>query len=90
MGVVLTIFESRGARFGWLPSAARIGFGLILPGTLTVPVAIGGALGWIWYRLAPGSFDRYRFSLAAGLIAGDALVSGILVPVLALLGVLSL
>ena len=90
VGVVLTVLESRGARFGWLPSAAGVGFGLILPGTLTLPIAIGGLLGWVWYRLAPGSFDRYRFSLAAGLIAGDALVSGIFVPVLALLGVLSL
>lgn len=90
VGIVLTVLESRGNRFRWLPSAAAIGFGLILPGTLTVPVAIGGLLGWAWQKRAPESFDRYRFSLAAGLIAGDAVVAGILVPILALLGVLSL
>lgn len=90
VGVVFTVLESRVTRFGWLPSAAGVGFGLILPGTLTVPVAIGGALAWLWRRRAPENFARYRFSAASGFIAGDALVAGVLVPVLVVLGVVSL
>jgi len=88
IGVVLALFEGR-ERFRFLPSAAALGFGLILPGLLTLPIAIGGVLAWIWQKRSPESFTKYRFTLAAGLVAGDALVSGVLVPVLASLGLLS-
>jgi uncharacterized oligopeptide transporter (OPT) family protein len=86
-GIIITVFEARGGRFRWLPSPAALGFGLILPGLLTVPLAIGGVLGWIWSKRSPGTYDRYRFTLVAGLVAGDALISGVVVPILASLGV---
>jgi len=35
----------------------------------------------------PGTYDRYRFTLVAGLVAGDALISSVVVPILASLGV---
>jgi len=35
----------------------------------------------------PGTYDRYRFTLVADLVAGDALISGVVVPILASLGV---
>jgi uncharacterized oligopeptide transporter (OPT) family protein len=87
-GVALALFEGRG-RFRYLPSAAALGFGLILPGLLTLPIAIGGVLAWIWQRRSPESFAKYRFTLAAGLVAGDAIVSGVVVPVLASFGLLA-
>ena len=68
-------------------SPAALGFGLILPGLLTVPLAIGGVLGWIWSKTSPQIYERYRFTLVAGLIAGDALISGVVAPILASLGV---
>jgi uncharacterized oligopeptide transporter (OPT) family protein len=75
--LALALFEGRGGRFHLLPSAAALGFGLILPGLLTIPIAIGGVLAWIWQRRSPDSFAKYRFT-----------VSGVLVPVLAALGLL--
>jgi len=78
------VFEARGGRFRWLPSPAALGFGLILPGLLTVPLAIGGVLGWICSKRSQETYDRYRFTLVAGLVAGDALISGVVVPILAL------
>jgi uncharacterized oligopeptide transporter (OPT) family protein len=89
VGIVLTILEGR-ERFRWLPSAAAFGFGLLLFGLLTVPVAIGSLLGRIWLKRYPDTYERYRFTLAAALVAGDALVSGVLVTLLAALRVLSL
>ena len=34
----------------------------------------------------PHTYERYRFTVVAGLVAGDALISGV-VPILASLGV---
>jgi uncharacterized oligopeptide transporter (OPT) family protein len=69
-------------RWEWLPSAAGFGFGLILPGTLNIPMAIGGILGWLWMRRHPSSHDRYAVTVASGLIAGEALLGGLVMPVL--------
>ena len=88
VGIVVTVFEARGDGFRWLPSPAALGFGLILPGLLTVPLAIGGVLGWAWSKRSPETYERYRFTVVAGLVAGDALISGVFVPILASLGLL--
>jgi uncharacterized oligopeptide transporter (OPT) family protein len=89
LGSVLAVLSAR-RDWVWLPSAAGLGFGLILPGVLTIPMAIGAILGWVWERRSPGTFRDYRFTLAAGLVAGDALVSGVILPILASLGVIDL
>ena len=88
VGSVVTVLEARGSGFRWLPSSAALGFGLILPGLLTVPLAIGGVLGWAWSKRSPETYERYRFTVVAGLVAGDALISGVFVPILASLGLL--
>jgi uncharacterized oligopeptide transporter (OPT) family protein len=67
-------------RIEWLPSAAGFGFGLILPGTLNIPMAIGGILGWLWSRQHKPSYDRYVVTVASGFIAGEALVGGLIIP----------
>jgi uncharacterized oligopeptide transporter (OPT) family protein len=67
-------------RIEWLPSAAGFGFGLILPGTLNIPMAIGGILGWLWARQDKTSYDRYAVTVASGFIAGEALLGGLVIP----------
>lgn len=69
----------------WLPSAAGFGFGLILPGTLNIPITIGGILGWLWWRQHKTSYDRYAVTVASGFIAGEALLSGLILPIVATL-----
>lgn len=65
----------------WLPSAAGFGFGLILPGTLNIPIAIGGIGGWLWMTYHRPSFDRFAVTVASGFIAGEALLGGLILPV---------
>jgi uncharacterized oligopeptide transporter (OPT) family protein len=86
VGIALALASERS--WGtWVPSAAGLGFGMILPGTLTFLVGVGGILGWLWQRRSPGTYGRLHFTVAAGLISGDALISGLLLPVLAAAGI---
>jgi uncharacterized oligopeptide transporter (OPT) family protein len=64
----------------WLPSGTGLGLGLLLPGTLIVPVAIGGTLGWVWQKVSPASHERYVVTVASGFIAGEALLGGLVLP----------
>jgi uncharacterized oligopeptide transporter (OPT) family protein len=79
IGVLLVLIKEL-LQAHWLPSAAGLGLGMILPGTLTVPMAVGGALCWVWSRSARASFDRYAVTVASGLIAGEAVVGGLVIP----------
>lgn len=71
---------------GWIPSIAGFGFALILPGELNIPIAIGGIAGWIWRKRSPQTYSDYAITIASGLIAGEALLGGLILPVLAALG----
>jgi uncharacterized oligopeptide transporter (OPT) family protein len=71
----------------WIPSVAGFGFALILPGELNIPIGVGGILGWIWMKGSPVTFERYAITVASGFIAGEALLGGLVLPVLAALGI---
>jgi len=79
VGVILPVIQHF-RRIDWLPSAAGFGFGLILPGTLNIPMAIGGILGWLWARQHKPSYDRYAVTVASGFIAGEAILGGLVIP----------
>jgi uncharacterized oligopeptide transporter (OPT) family protein len=81
VGILLPVIQHY-RRVEWLPSAAGFGFGLILPGTLNVSMALGGILGWVWARQHPASYDRYAVTVASGFIAGEALLGGLAVPII--------
>lgn len=81
-GILITVVKEY-AHSSWLPSPTGLGLGLILPGVTVVPFALGGIIGWIWERTAKESYDRYYVTTASGLIAGEALLAGVVVPVLA-------
>ena len=87
LGVAITVLQ---VRYGvkWVPSATGLGFGLLLPGLLNIAIAIGAVLGWPWQRRSPNSYQRYHFTVAAGLIAGNAMMSGLL-PALSYFGIVS-
>jgi OPT family oligopeptide transporter len=70
-----------------IPSVAGFGFALILPGELNIPTALGGIGGWLWMRISPDSYGRYAVTVASGMIVGEALLGGLLLPVLAALNV---
>ncbi|HEV3255608.1 MAG TPA: OPT/YSL family transporter, partial [Gemmataceae bacterium] len=78
-GVLMTLAQHF-FRIEWLPSASGLGFGLILPATLNIPIAIGGVLGWLWQRYNKTSYDRYMATVASGFIGGEALLGGLILP----------
>jgi uncharacterized oligopeptide transporter (OPT) family protein len=73
----------------YIPSVAGFGFALILPGDLNIPTAVGGIAGWIWMHASRSSYDRYAVTVASGMIVGEALLGGLVLPVLAAMGVTS-
>ncbi len=80
-GVVITLMKDK-LQWAWLPSAAGFGFALILPGTLNIAVGLGAIFGWIWSKLYPESYEKHYITVASGLIGGEALVAGLILPVL--------
>jgi uncharacterized oligopeptide transporter (OPT) family protein len=70
----------------WVPSIGALGFALILPGELNIPVALGGIAGWIWMKVSPPTYAQYAITVASGMIVGEALLGGLVLPVLAALG----
>ncbi|MBI2639118.1 OPT/YSL family transporter [Candidatus Peregrinibacteria bacterium] len=74
----------------YLPSPSGLGFGVILPGILNIPMALGCVLGWVWEKNGKESYDKYAATVAAGFVGGDALIAGILIPILAAIGILTL
>jgi uncharacterized oligopeptide transporter (OPT) family protein len=86
-GVALALFKDK---FGWrwLPSAAGFGFALILPGTLNLSMALGAVGAWVWQKYSPESFERNYVTVASGFIGGEALIAGLILPVLFYFGIL--
>ena len=79
--------DGTGSRFWFVPIPAALGFALILPASLNIAIALGAVIAAVWRKAAPGPdghFERYAAPLASGLIAGEAVVGSILMPVLAI------
>ena len=72
--------------FFWLPNAAALGFGLILPPSISIMMGLGAIFAYLWSRYAKESFDRYRTTVAAGLVVGEAVIAGLVLPVLTAMG----
>lgn len=85
IGIVIAVVQNKW-HIPWIPSTVAFGFALILPGTLNIPMGIGGIAGWIWLKRSPESYGRYCVTVASGFIAGEALLGGIIIPVLSAIG----
>jgi uncharacterized oligopeptide transporter (OPT) family protein len=84
-GVAIAIIREKlqAAWVGWIPSVAAFGFALVLPGDLNISIAAGGIAGWVWMKISRETYDRYAITIASGMIAGEALVAGLILPALA-------
>ena len=86
-GIIIALAKDK-LGWSWLPSAAGFGFALILPGTLNLPIALGAIGGWIWSKADPESYERYYITVASGFIGGEALIAGLVLPVLFYFGIM--
>ena len=86
-GVAITLLKVL-KKWHWIPSAAGFGFALILPGTLNIAVGLGSIIGWAWSKYSPESCERHCVTVASGLIGGEALIAGLILPVLFYFGIL--
>jgi uncharacterized oligopeptide transporter (OPT) family protein len=65
----------------WVPSASGIGLGLILPCFYPISMFIGATAAWAWQKTSAKSAERFLVPVAAGIIAGAALM-GVIVAIL--------
>jgi uncharacterized oligopeptide transporter (OPT) family protein len=86
-GVAMTLAKDK-TGWPWIPSAAGFGFALILPGTLNIPIAFGAIVAWIWSKTRPKSYDSSCITLVSGFIGGEALVAGLILPILFYFGIM--
>jgi uncharacterized oligopeptide transporter (OPT) family protein len=49
-------------------------------------LGIGAIFSYAWSRYSKDSFDRYHTTVAAGLVVGEAVIAGLVLPVLTALG----
>lgn len=75
-------------RFRWLPNTAAFGFALILPTTLSLGLATGSIAAAVWRHFKPETHAKFCDVTGAGILAGESLVGGVLIPALAVLGLL--
>ena len=86
-GVVIALCKDK-LGWRWLPSAGGFGFALILPGTLNLSMALGAIIAWGWAKYAPDSFERNYVTVASGFIGGEALIAGLILPILFHFGII--
>jgi uncharacterized oligopeptide transporter (OPT) family protein len=58
----------------WMPSAAGIGLGLLLPFFTSLSFVLGAAAAWLYRRLDPRQAERLVVPISSGLIAGESIV----------------
>jgi uncharacterized oligopeptide transporter (OPT) family protein len=85
VAVVITLLDTRFP--DRMPSATGMGMAMLMPGTVVVPMVLGGLVQLAWARRAAASEAVYRLPLASGFIVGEALV-GVAIPVLSHLKVI--
>ena len=73
-------------RFWWIPIPSALGFALILPPVLMIGMAVGSVISAVWNKFSPdlkdGSWALFSKPLAAGFVAGEAMIGAILLPLL--------
>jgi putative OPT family oligopeptide transporter len=75
IGAVVIAIDELARTRGWLriPPLA-VGFGIYLPMSATIPVALGAFIGWLYNRATgPGRPERLGVLIASGLIVGESL-----------------
>lgn len=76
VGVLLVLLErwlpARARAF--VPSAAGLGLGMVIPGPSAISIFLGASAATLLRRFSPATADRAVLPVASGLIAGESLV----------------
>jgi uncharacterized oligopeptide transporter (OPT) family protein len=89
IGVALTILEQKPAWRPYVPSPTGMGIAMLIPVNAVTMIFLGAAADSVWARTSPESHERYSIPVAAGLIAGEALVA-VIIPLLVTVGLMQL
>jgi uncharacterized oligopeptide transporter (OPT) family protein len=89
IGVALTMLEQKPAWRPYVPSPTGMGIAMLIPVNAVTMIFAGAAADRIWARTSPASHERYSIPVAAGLIAGEALVA-VIIPLLVTVGLMQL
>jgi uncharacterized oligopeptide transporter (OPT) family protein len=90
LGVALALLERFApARLkSWVPSPSGIGIAMVIPGSNSIAMFLGGLVAEMLRRRKPALADRYVVPVSSGLIAGESLM-GVAVALLIVAGVLA-
>lgn len=74
-GVALGVLEgfATAGRLRWLPSSAALGLAFIIPASISVMMAFGALLAWLFSARWGSLAERFVIVAAAGLVAGESL-----------------
>ena len=79
IGVTLSLLEKVFPKARpWLPSAAALGMGWVIPFSIALSFAIGSVIVAVWRRSSPGTEGTYSVPVASGFIAGESIMKAIL------------
>jgi putative OPT family oligopeptide transporter len=85
VGSLIALGEPRWGKY--LPSPTGVGIGMLIPGSVMMPMVIGGFAQWVWQKIDAKHEDAYNTPFASGLIAGEAILAVVL-PLLIVFGVM--
>jgi len=89
VGVLLPLLDKTLPKArAYLPSATGLGLGWVVPFSIPLSFAIGGAIAAIWRRASPGAADTYSVPVASGLIAGESMLKALLAMLATAIGLL--
>ena len=89
IGVALTFLEQKERWRPYIPSPTGMGIAMLIPVNAVTMIFLGALADTIWAKTAPEQHDRYSVPVAAGLIAGEALVA-VVIPILVTIGLMQL
>jgi len=78
LGILFTVLEQKREWRNFVPSPTGIGIGMLVPASSVATMLVGALLEWRWRKGDPESAKNYGTPIAAGLIAGEALVAVLL------------
>jgi uncharacterized oligopeptide transporter (OPT) family protein len=87
VGVALGVLEGSAPvwRLRWLPSSAALGLAFIIPASISMMMAFGAVLAWLFVARWGSLAERFVIVAAAGLVAGESM-AGIGISLWQLLG----
>jgi uncharacterized oligopeptide transporter (OPT) family protein len=90
LGIALALLEkfARAPFKPWVPSPSGLGLAMVIPGSNSVAMFLGGLTAELLRRRRPALSERYVVPVSSGLIAGESLM-GVAVAILIVLGVLT-